>query len=246
MLLGLGASVVWLAVSAESGERPDAPGSGRTVLVPVNLAVRAVAEVEPGVEPVWRALVEYFTSTDRPATALDRRDATALWNEVMAEAKEEGQGGDLYAVYARFARRVGEQVEFESIVFPTLVTHSARIRGRTASWDGVRRPVDIPGQFNESIDTYREGKIWLTRYGATGELGAASIHVAAMSPRGELRYEGRGGLVLLQDLVAPRKGGGAELTTVMRRDPFAAQDQLREGVAAAFRDWPTASTSIAR
>jgi len=246
MLLRLGASVLWLAASAESGERrPEASVAGRVVLVPVNLAVRAVAEVEPGVEPVWRAMLEYFASEYEHAIALDRKDATALWTEVVVEARKEGRRDDLYAAYARFARSVGEQVEFDTIVFPTLVTLPAKLSGRVAKWDGVRRQVDIPGLFNESIDTYREGKIWLSRHGATGELAAASLHIAAMSPEGELRYEGRGGLVLLQELVEPRKKTDeVELTAVMRKEPFAATDQLREGIVAAFRGWPSASASI--
>lgn len=246
MLLGLGASVLWLAASAESGERrPAALGSGRVVVVPVNLAVRAVAEVEPGIEPVWRALLQYFASAEKPVIALDRNDARALWIEVMVEAKKAGEGDDLYAAYARFARRVGDQAEFESIIFPTLVTHSARVTGRVAHWDGVRRQVEVPGQFSESIDTFRDGKIWVNRHGATGELAAASLHIAVLSPKGELRYEGRGGLVLLQELVAPKKkNDDLELTAVMRKDPFAAPDQLREGIGAAFRDWASASASI--
>ncbi|MGH7338638.1 MAG: hypothetical protein ACREI7_13735, partial [Myxococcota bacterium] len=120
MLLGLGASALWLAASAESAERrPVALGSGRGVVVPVNLAVRAVAEVEPGLEPMWRALLQHFASEERPAIALARADAGLLWNEVMVEAKKAGEEGDLYATYARFARRVGEQVEFDNIIFPT-------------------------------------------------------------------------------------------------------------------------------
>jgi hypothetical protein len=248
MLLGLGASVLWLAVSAESDERPPAArGSGRVVVVPVNLAVRAAQEVEPGLDPVWHALLQYFASEGKSVVAIDRNDAGALWNEVMAEeAKSESGNPDLYGAYARFAKRVGEQAEFDSIVFPTIVTHSARINGRVASWDGVRRQVDIPGLLNESIDTYREGKIWIDRHGATGELAAASLHVAVLSPQGELRYQGTGGLVLLQELAEPKKRDeDVELTAVMRKDAFAAPDQLREGIGAAFRDWPSATASIA-
>ncbi len=238
MLLGLGASVLWLAVSAESGEpRAAALGSGRVVLAPVNLAVRAVAELEPGIEPTWRALLAYFASEQEPAIALARKDAGVLWNEVMADEQKAGRGRDLYAAYGHFARRVAEQAEFGSLVFPTLVTHSARVRGRMANWDGVSRPIEVPGQLSESIDTLRDGKIWLNRHGATGELAAASLHIAVFSPSGELRYEGTGGLVLLQELVAPaRQTDEIELTAVMRKDPFAAPDQLREGIRAALRE----------
>jgi hypothetical protein len=246
MPLGLGAALLLLAAAAGAAERrPVALGSGRVVVVPVNLAVRAVPEVEPGIEPVWRALLEYFASEEQPALALARKDAGVLWNEVMADAAKAGEQVDLYASYAHFARRVAEQAEFESIVFPTLVTHPARVSGRVATWDGVHRQVEIPGQFTESIDTYREGKIWLNRHGASGELAAASLHIAVLSPKGELRYEGTGGLVLLQELVEPKKRNeDVELIAVMRKDPFAAPDQLREGITAALRDWPSANASI--
>jgi hypothetical protein len=237
MLLGLGASALWLAAPAESGERSrEALGSGRVVVAPVNLAVRAVPEVEAGIEPVWRALLAFLASEQRPAAALTRTDAGVLWNDVMADEKKASGGGDLYAAYGRFARRVAEQAEFGSIVFPTLVTHAARVNGRTADWDGVHRQVEIPGKFNEAIDSFREGKIWLQRRGGNGELAAASLHVAVFAPSGELRYEGRGGLVLLQELAAPRRGDDIEFSTVMRQNPFDAPDQLREGIEAAFRE----------
>ena len=249
MLLGLGAWVL-LAASAEAGEQlPTALGSGRVVIAPVNLAVRAVAEVEPGLDPVWRSLLDYFASGGRPPIALDPKDARALWTEVMIDAKREGAGADLYASYGRFARRVAEQADFDSMVFPTLVMHSARVNGRAANWDGIHRQIEIPGQFNESIDTYRDGKIWLSRSGGTGELAAASLHVAVVSPTGELVYQGTGGLVLLQELIVPQKRKSkekdAELTAVMRNDAFADPNQLREGIRAAFREWPTANASIA-
>jgi hypothetical protein len=236
MLLGLGASAFWLAAAAEPGDPAAALGRGRVVVVPVNLAVRAVPEVESGIEPVWRALLAYFV-VHRPTVALARNDAGLLWNEVMAESQKAGDQKDLYANYARFAQRVAEQAEFDSIVFPTIVMHPARLSARSASWDGVHRVVEVPGQFSESIDTYREGKIWLDRRGASGELAAASLHVAVFTANGERRYEGLGGLVLLQELVAvpDAKPQTSELGAVMRKDPFAAPDQLREGIEAAFR-----------
>jgi hypothetical protein len=78
MLLGLGASVL-LAASAEAGEqRPAALGSGRVVVVPVNLAVRAVAEMRPN-SGRSGALLDYFASEQLSAVALDR-GTRALWN----------------------------------------------------------------------------------------------------------------------------------------------------------------------
>jgi hypothetical protein len=235
MLLGLGAAALWIAAQAESGEpQPAALGPGRIVVVPVNLAVRAAVELEPGLDPVWRALVAHFTSQQKPTVVLTRGDAGALWNEVMADEKRAGGGGDLYAAYRRFTLRVAEQAQFGSIVFPTLVTHAARINHRIADWDGIHRPVEVPGNFRESIERFGDGKIWIDRHGAQGELAAASLHVAIFSPTGELIHEGTGGLVLLQELAPPAKKDEIELTTVMRKNPFEAPEQLREGIAVAF------------
>lgn len=235
MLLGLGAAALWLAAPAESAERqPAALGTGRVVVVPVNLAVRAAPELLPGLDPVWRALLAYFASQNKPAAALTRGDAGALWNEVMADEKQAGAAGDLHAAYRRFTRRVAEQARFGSIVFPTLVTHAARLDWRTAQWDGIRRPIEVPGNFREGIERFGDGKIWVDRHGAQGELAAASLHVAVFSPTGELIHEGTGGLVLLQELAPPAKKDEIELTTVMRRNPFEASDQLREGIGVAF------------
>jgi hypothetical protein len=235
MLLGLGAAALWLAAPAESAEpRSAALGPGRVVVVPVNLAVRAAAELEPGLDPVFRALVAYFASQQKPAVVITRSDAGVLWNEVMADEKRASGGGDLYAAYRRFTRRVAEQAEFGSIVFPTLVTHAARLDWRTAHWDGIHRPIEVPGKFRESIERFGDGKIWVDRHGAQGELAAASLHVAVFSPTGELIHEGTGGLVLLQELAPPAKRDDIELITVMRKNPFEAPDQLREGIAVAF------------
>ena len=73
MLLGLTAAVLPLAAVGESSDSPpSALGPGRVVVVPVNLAVRAVAEVEPGLDPVWRELIQYFVSEHQPVVALER------------------------------------------------------------------------------------------------------------------------------------------------------------------------------
>jgi hypothetical protein len=235
MLFGLAAALLPLAAPGESSDSP-APsfGPGRVVVVPVNLAVRAVAEVEPGLEHVWRELLQYLASEHLGVVALRREGAGELWNDVMADAAAAGGAPDLYDIYARFARRVAEQTEFGSIVFPTLVTRVARVRGQVASWDGARESVDVPGQLSETIDSLREGKIVLTRNGASGEIAAVSLHVAVFSPSGELRFERMGGLVVLQRLLESHDEHHPELSVVPRPDAFADPAPLRAGIAATF------------
>src|SRR5262245_55976445 len=137
----LGAMLVW-APAASATDAAEILGTGRVVLVPPNLGVRATAEVEPGVEPVWRELLSHFAAQPQRATALERRSAAGLWKEVMAEVRAQPDP-DVYNAYALFARRIADQVDYSAIVFPSLVTRAARVQGETATWDGVRRHVRL-------------------------------------------------------------------------------------------------------
>ena len=69
--------------------------------------------------------------------------------------------------------------------------------------------------------------------GVRGEIAAASLHVAVLSPDGELRFEGAGGLSVLQRLEPSERS--TEVDVAMREDAFDDSAELREGVEAAFR-----------
>jgi hypothetical protein len=230
-ILLMGALLVW-APSVSAVEAAEALGSGRVVLVPPNLGVRAAAEVEPGVEPVWRELLAHFAGKEQRATALERNSAAALWNEVIAEVRAQPDP-DVYKAYALFARRISDQVDYSAIVFPSLVTRAARVTGETASWDGVRRHVKLLGP--ETLNGIMGSDLVIASKGVRGEIAAASLHVAVLSPDGELRFEGAGGLSVLQELDEDDVAGDAKLAVEMRPDAFADSTELREGVEAAFR-----------
>ena len=220
------------AVSAVDAS--DALGDGRVVIVPLNLGVRATTEVEPGVEPVWREILSHFAARKQPATALERKSAAALWAEVMAEVRQK-PNADVYEAYALFARRIADQVDYSAIVFPSLVTRAARIQGKTAAWDGVRREVELTGR--EGVGTVMGSDLLISSAGVRGEIAAASLHVAVLASDGDLRFEGAGGLSLLQEL--DEKGaaakGGTQVAVELRPDAFADPSELREGVEVAFR-----------
>ena len=73
LMLLTGALLAW-APAASAVDAAEVLGSGRVVLVPPNLGVRATAEVEPGVEPVWREILAHFAAQKQPATALERNE----------------------------------------------------------------------------------------------------------------------------------------------------------------------------
>lgn len=222
------------ASAARASDAETALGAGRVVLVPPNLGVRASAEVEPGVAPVWQQILEHFAAQQSPATALERASATALWNEVMREVQAQ-PGMDVYAAYGLFARRIAEQVDYSAIVFPSLVTRAARLQGLSAAWDGVRRRVSGPLVGRETIGSVVGSDLLVSREGVRGQIAAASLHVAVLSPDGELRFEGAGGLTLLQQLERDAERGDAELVVALRQDAFSDSTELREGIEAAFR-----------
>ena len=229
VLLGglLGASAT-LAVDAA-----EALGSGRVVLVPPNLGIRAATEVEPGLEPVWREILSEFAARPQKATALERNSAAALWNEVMAEVRSQPDP-NVYKAYALFARRIADQVDYSAIVFPSLVTRAARVQGETASWDGVRRHVEL--MRTETLNGVMGSDFMIASNGVRGEIAAASLHVAVLSPDGELRFEGAGGLSVLQELdKSADVSGDSKVTVALRPDAFGDASELREGVEAAFR-----------
>jgi hypothetical protein len=232
-LLVLIATLLWLPAMSVA-DSSDALGEGRVVIVPLNLGVRATTEVEPGVDPVWREILSHFAARKKPATALERKSASALWAEVMAEVRAK-PNADVYEAYAVFARRIADQVEYSAIVFPSLVTRAARIQGKTAAWDGVRREVELTGR--DSVGTMMGSDLVIASTGVRGEIAAASLHVAVLSPSGELRFEGAGGLALLQELEEDndKVNGGMQVAVEMRQDAFADPTELREGVEAAFR-----------
>jgi hypothetical protein len=221
-------------VTMASAVAPDVLGKGRLVLVPVNLGVRANAEVEPGMEPVWNEMLEVFGTGDRPVTALERNSAAGLWLDVMAEVEQSNQK-NVYAAYSLFAKRIAEQIDYETIVFPSLVLRVAKLNGTGASWDGVRRHVDAPLVGHEAVNKITGPDLLVSREGLTGEIAAASLHVAVLDDGGELRFEGAGGLALLQDVVQGETRGDAKLAVTMKVDAFTNEEELREGIEGAFR-----------
>jgi len=232
-LAALITALLW-APAASAVDASDALGAGRVVIVPMNLGVRATTEVEPGVEPVWREILSNFAARKQPATALERNSAAALWAEVMAEVRAK-PNPDVYEAYALFARRIADQVDYTAIVFPSLVTRAARIQGKTAAWDGVRREVAVTGR--ETVGTVMGSDLVIASTGVRGKIAAASLHVAVLSPGGELRFEGAGGLSLLQELDEDKEveKSGKQVGVELRQDAFADSAELREGIEVAFR-----------
>ena len=227
-----------LLLLASASAEPEAfdLGPQRLVLVPINLGVRPQAEVEPGLEPVWNEILAHFGgSGERRVTALERKSALALWNEVRHGLRGQRRN-DVYAAYSEYARRISDQLDYGMIVFPSLVVQTADLMGTTAAWDGVRRPIDAPLVGQETIQAVMGPDLLVSKVGVRGEIAGASLHVAVLDGDGRLRFEGAGGLTLLHELVRGEVRDDARLEVALRPDAFSDPEELREGVEAAFRE----------
>jgi len=220
-------------------------GPGRVLVVPLNLALRVPAELEDVDEPVWYELLRHFQAQDRYVTVIAPVDAKLLWMDTMAELEQPGATRDLSTASAHFARRLAEHTDYGLLLMPSLVLRSARIHGRHAYWDGVRRRLHVRGTPMHSpiVEIGLPGSnpgVW----GLSGRVSAASLHVALLSSDGRLLYQGLGGLDLLQEASLDRRAASETWQLALRKAPFADVEALRQGIALAFeRELPRTAYS---
>jgi len=210
-------------------------GSERVLVAPLNLALRVPAELRDVDEPVWHELLRHFQARDRQLTVIAPVDAELVWMEAVAELEQSGATLDLPTASAHFARRLGAQVNYELLLMPSLVLRSARIRGRHAYWDGVRRRLHVRetpmhGPIIEIGFPGSHPGVW----GLSGRVSAASLHVAVLSSDGRFVYQGLGGLDLLQEASLDLRASSDTWQLSLRAAPFAEVAAVRQGIAVAF------------
>jgi hypothetical protein len=210
-------------------------GSEGVLVVPLNLALRVPAELRDVGEPVWHELLRHFQAQDRHVSVIAPVDAELLWMDTMAELEQPGVTLDLPTASAHFARRLAEHTDYGLLLMPSLVLRSARIHGRHAYWDGVRRRLHVRGapMYGPIIEIGLPGnnpQMW----GLSGRVSAASLHVALLSSDGRFVYQGLGGLDLIQEASLDRHAPRETWQLVRREAPFADVESVRQGIALAF------------
>lgn len=232
----LAAVALMLAACSSSplSSQREAPRVGRVVVAPLNLALRTPPELEDVTEPVEHAILGYFQGRDRRVTRLAASDADILWYQVTSELERSGSPVDLSTASAAFARRLAEHTDYELLVMPSLLVRAARVLGRHASWDGVRRRLEISHLEDGStlVGWSSGGAIEFVGY--TGNIAAASLHVAVLTAAGEPVHQGLGGLALIQALRHDDARPHDAWALGPREQPFDDPDALREGVRVAF------------
>ena len=231
-----------------------ASGSVRVVVAPMNLPIQLAADLEDAVDPVTQELILYLQAHDGRVSVIFGPDAWSLWRD-SSEALQKGseEPPDVTAVASVFSRAVAKEADFDLLVLPSLVYRDARVTGRFAQWDGVRRrirfrirsgvPLARPQSIPDPVaatDLSKAGSL-VPEY--RGQITGLSLHALVFTPEGRGVFQGFGGLDLVHDSVQKRDAG--------RDDPFLRlhsrllenPEHVREGIALALDPYLAQSRS---
>jgi len=219
---------------------PPAPAlefasSAKSVVVaPLNVAVRAPADLAGKGDPVWTELLSYLQEQDRQVAVISPLSAERLWLAAISDLDLSDRQAALRTGYSRFARELAGHRDFDLLVVPSLVMRPAHVSGLHASWDGVQRPVpNAATAVHRGVgDLMGPGSDFLTG-GLTGKVAAASLHVVVLRADGTRLYDGLGGLDVLQEARRDNTPDGT-LRFAARAQPFSNREWVAEGVERAF------------
>jgi len=202
-------------------------GSMRAVIAPLNLAVPLARDLEEVVEPVWVEIIRYFQSNDARVAVIWPADARWLWqSSMLAVHSSESRAPSLETAARAFVRALGEHADFDLLVMPCLVYRKARVIGRHAQWDGVRRRVNLHTRTvtGENLHT----RDW------RGRITGLSLHALVFTPEGRRVSQGWGGIDLVHDAVLV-KGEYSERSFLrLQQQLLENPEHVREGVALAL------------
>jgi hypothetical protein len=219
-----------------------AQGSGpRVVVAPLNLPVAAPEEVSDAVPVVERELIEQLRRRGARVAVIYARDAEALWAAAAAAVPPSGDSAaDLRTAAGKFAGALATAEPYDLLLLPSLALREARVSGRIASWDGVKRriPVRTTGVAEDThtapdapvFDT-AEGMVASSQWG--GRIAGLSLHLLAYRP-GRKPMERWAGLDVVHETVQVRDTTtGAQSDVELRPRPrlFADTAVLDESIA---------------
>jgi len=221
--------------SAIAPGHEGAPGVERLLLAPANLALALRSELEGGVEAIQEEIVAYLRIQGRQVERVSLLDGRRLWEESIAEVKASGVALGFDVSAAAFARKLGESRDFQALVMPSLLLHQTRVKHRKATWDGVKRRMDVVNMPHAPAG--RSDDVMLramTGLGMMGDAAVSSLHVVVISREGQRVFEGRGGLDFVQEMEV--KNVDRSYRVDLRTREALLQDRaiLREGIEIAF------------
>jgi hypothetical protein len=200
-LLLLAAIAAQLAGCSSPASRPrplefghGAPGSARVVVAPLNLAVQLAPDLEDAVDPVQNEVIRYLQRQGVRVAVIWDPDAWTLWRDAEAAVqKSRHSPPELAQVASVFSHELANHADYDLIVFPSLVYRDARVEGRIAQWDGVRRRIRFRARSGAAIGRAQPipDPVVSTDRGANtvvpqwrGRITGLSLHALVFTPEG--------------------------------------------------------------
>jgi len=228
----------------------DRGGAGtlRVVVAPMNLPIQLSPDLEDAVDPVTQELLRYLRAQAARVSVIFASDAWALWRDSAADVQKGPEvAPDLAAVASVFARALAEETEFDLLLLPSLVYRDARVTGRDAQWDGVKRrirfqirsgvPLGRAQSIPDPVASTDRSAAGLVPPDYRGQITGLSLHALVFTPEGVGVFQGFGGLDLVHDTVQQREGSTDSSFLRLRTRLLENPEHVREGIALALHPY---------
>lgn len=234
-------SLVPLLAACASGPPPgpspvELAGRNAEVIIisPFNVVSSLPPELEGSTKLVSKEMVAYLEDHGKTAKRMAFRAGRDLWKASMQEVSSSGQDRNFENAARVYARKIGEHLEFDALIVPSLFVQNAKVFGGVAKWDGAEQPVEIEGSLSG-------GNMMFQGQSGSYYLKAASLFVHVINREGEAIHTDRRGIEMIQHgtFRAEKEAGYSsktELTWQAIDDRPAISDpgRVREAIAAAL------------
>jgi hypothetical protein len=219
------------------GPSPEsiAGANAKVILVaPFNIVSSLPPDLEGSTRMVSDALIEYLEAHGKTAHLISFRVGRDLWAASMKEVRESGEKRNFENAAKVYAQKIGDQIEFDAIIVPSLFIQNAKMRSRVSRWDGAVQKMDMVGKLTKNSRSTAQFQT------GTVTVRAASIFVHVLDRDGNSILTKRHGLEVIQHLERKVISGGhssADQLTIGLVDddpPIDNDEMVRAGVAEAL------------
>ncbi len=237
-VLALGCLLACASDPTTEPERSVLMGNENRVfmVLPLNVAAAMPEDLSPLSPIIWKQLELYLRAQGKELKTISREAARTLWIRSIRNARATDRKAGYDDAARSLAQELAKHTPFDAMIAPSLFLREARIKDRTARWDGVVRELEFDTEGFEARTLAASTPL-------EGVAPAASLHVAVFDASGAKLHEAQGGLDVLIRVEVQTKARGeleadaapeANFQFVTRSDVFSDVGHLREGFDAAF------------
>ena len=211
--------------------------NAKTILVaPFNIVSSLPPELEGSTRLINTILVDHLEAHGKTVHVIGFRAGRDLWQASMKEVRDSGQPRKFENAARIYAQKLGDAVEFDVLIVPSVFIQNAKMRGRTVRWDGAEQRMEIEGSRGRNSSNVYRGQ------GGTLNVRAASIFIHVLDRAGDSIQTKRAGLEIIQHLEFKVErdglaGSASEHVSqglVNDTPPIEDEEMVRAGVAAAL------------